>query len=166
MRLSTAKLAIAFAASCVTFAQSTDNSYMPGVDFSKYHTYKWVSVRNRQHPDSIQDLRIRELVDSQLAAKGLVKIEDMADLDVDYQVALNKAVTWEKYQDFELGTVPKQQMTIDTGTFVLDMYDAASKRLVWTGRARRFIDPKGGSEQKRQRVKKAIEAMLAHFPPK
>ena len=56
------------------------------------------------------------------------------------------------------------RMTIGTGTIVLDVFDTASERLVWTGRAKRFIDPKD-TEQKRERVKEAIEGMLAHFPP-
>ena len=56
------------------------------------------------------------------------------------------------------------RMAIDTGTIVLDRFDTASERLVWTGRAKRFIDPKD-TEQERKRAKEAIEARLAHFPP-
>jgi hypothetical protein len=43
-----AKLVIAcfvvLIACCVTYGQDVTSNYLPGTDFSKYHTYKWVTV--------------------------------------------------------------------------------------------------------------------------
>src|SRR5437660_11519264 len=75
----------------VIFAQAIESSYLPGTDFSKIHTYKWVEVKGRQHPDPSKDAQIKQLIDSQLAAKGLAKTDDLADLSVDYQVAVAKS---------------------------------------------------------------------------
>jgi hypothetical protein len=166
MRFSAATLATVFAASGLVLAQTTDITYMPGAQFRKYHTYTWVAVQGRQHSDPSKDLRIKEIVDSQLATKNFVKNQDRPDLDIDYQIALSKSVSWEKYQDFEARGLPKRNLlAIDKGSLVLDMYDTASKKLVWTGRAERYIDPKGGMEQMSAKVEKAVDAMLAHFPP-
>ena len=48
------KLYTALALGCplcgVTLAQNVNTSYLPGVDFSKYHTYRWVASKN-QYPD-------------------------------------------------------------------------------------------------------------------
>ena len=37
-------LGVAFMACIVAIGQDVRHNSMPGVDFSKYHTYKWVSI--------------------------------------------------------------------------------------------------------------------------
>jgi hypothetical protein len=54
---------------------------MPGDDFSRYHTYKWMSIEGATHPNQIVDAEIKQSIDSQLAAKGFTKVDaDNADL--------------------------------------------------------------------------------------
>src|SRR5690242_1364851 len=70
-------------------AQDVHYNFMPGTDFSKYHTYKWVSIEGGAHPNQIMDAEIKQSVDSQLASKGLTKTDnDKADLYVGYQIAV------------------------------------------------------------------------------
>src|SRR3954447_9662997 len=120
----------------VAFAQSVTSSYLPGTDFSKYHTYKWVEIKGRQHPDPNKDAQIKQFIDSQLASKGLTKTDDAADLSVDYQVAISKAEVWQSYEDWSSaapleGRVPQRsKVTIETGTLVVDIYDTAAKKLI------------------------------------
>jgi hypothetical protein len=40
---------------------------MPGTDFSKYHTYKWVEIPRGIHPNQIIDQEIRQAVNNTLA---------------------------------------------------------------------------------------------------
>jgi hypothetical protein len=62
-------------------AQDVTYNFMPGTDFSKYHTYKWVAIEGASHPNQIMDQEIKQAVDSQLASKGLTKTDgDKADL--------------------------------------------------------------------------------------
>ena len=69
-------------------AQDVKYNFMPGTDFSKYHTYKWVAIEGASHPNQIMDQEIKQAADSQLAAKGLTKTDgEKADLFVGYQVA-------------------------------------------------------------------------------
>lgn len=71
--------------------QDVKSNHMPGVDFSKFHTYKWVPIQGASHPDQIVDQEIKQSIDSQLASKGLTKTEgDQADLYVGYQVAVGR----------------------------------------------------------------------------
>ena len=49
---------------------------MPGIDFSKFHTYKWVTVDGAKYPNQIVDAQIKQAIDSQLAAKGLTKVDN------------------------------------------------------------------------------------------
>jgi len=86
-------IAVALALSVATAsAQDIGYNAMPGTDFSKYKTYKWVQIKDAQYPDQIMDSQIKTVIDGQLATKGLTKTEDdSADLYVGYQVAIDKA---------------------------------------------------------------------------
>lgn len=151
----------------VVVAQSVKTSYLPGTQFSKYHTYKWVEIKGQQHPDPNKDAQIKQFVDSQLASKGLAKTDDVADLSVDYQVAINKVEVWQVYEDWSSaalldGRIPqRKKVTLDTGTLAVDIYDTMAKKLVWTGTAQKTIDPKRRPEQ----VQKAVQELLNRFPP-
>src|SRR5215467_1526468 len=79
-------------------AQDVKYNFMPGTDFSKYHSYKWVSIEGGGHPNQIMDAQIKQSVDSQLASKGLTKTDsDKADLYVGYQIAVDKEKQWNGY---------------------------------------------------------------------
>jgi len=146
---------------CVAPAQTVRTSYTPGVDFSKFHTYKWVEIKG-QHPDPILDSQIKQSIDSQLAAKGLTKA-DAADLSVDYQIAVSKVEKWEKQEDWNPGP---GNAAINVGTLVIDMYDTAGKLLVWTGRAHKVIDKESSPEDRQKNLDKAAKRLLEDFPPK
>ena len=149
-------------------------SYVPGVDFSKYHTYRWVEVKG-QHPDSSLDAQIKQAVDSQLQTKGLTKTNDgTADLNVDYQAAISQKQEWQKYDDWtqtgatgQPGAQQQQKLvTIDVGTLVIDMYDTAGKELVWTGRAHKAIDENSSQKDRQKNLNNVAAQLLKSFPPK
>lgn len=82
----------------VMLGQDVKSNAMPGVDFSKYHTYKWVAIEGGTHPNQIADAEIKQAVDTQLQAKGLTKTDsDKADLLVGYQVAVDQQKQWNAY---------------------------------------------------------------------
>ena len=164
-------LVIALLASAVMLAQDVRTNHMPGTDFSKYHTYKWVNIEGGAHPNQIQDAEIKRSVDSQLAAKGLTKTDtDTADLFVGYQVAVEQEKQWNAYgmgggvRWGGMGTATSS--TITNGTLVIDMYDPATKQLVWTGNATKTLDPKSSPEKNQKNLDKAMQKLLKNFPPK
>jgi hypothetical protein len=113
-------------------AQDVKTNSMPGVDFSKFHTYKWVPIEGGAHPDQIMDQEIKQSVDSQLTTKGLTKTDsDKADLYIGYQIAVDKEKQWNAYGMGGRwgggGMASATQSTINVGTFVLDMYEPAEK---------------------------------------
>jgi hypothetical protein len=166
-----ATVALALLMRIVAIGQDVKTNYMPGTDFSKYHTYKWVNIEGGAHPNQIQDAEIKQAIDSQLAAKGLTKTDsDPADLYVGYQVALNQEKQWNAYGTGGgvrwggMGTATNS--TITNGTLALDMYDPATKQLVWTGNATKTIDPKSNPEKNQKNLNKAMEKLLKNFPPR
>ena len=56
--------------------------------------------------------------------------------------------------------------TIYIGSVVLDMYDAASKNLVWRSLASKQIDTKAKPEKREKNLNKGAQKMLKDFPPK
>lgn len=149
-------------------AQDTTSNAMPGINFSKYHTYKWVTIEGGSHPNQIVDAEIQQAVDQQLATKGLTKTDaDNADLLIGYQIAVDQQKQWNAYgvgRGFGGGMGTATSSTIDIGTLVLDMYDPSMKQLVWTGRATKTLDP-GSNQQKNQKnLDKAVAKLLKHYP--
>jgi hypothetical protein len=164
-------LALAMLACTLTPAQDVTTNSMPGADFTKYHTYKWVPIDGAVQPNQIVDAQIRQSIDSQLAAKGLTKTDgDKADLLVGYQISIQQEKQWNAYGTGGMrwggGMASAQQSTISTGMLVLDMYDPSTKQLVWTGRVSKTLDPSANQGKKQKNLDKAMQKLLKNFPPK
>jgi len=153
-------------------AQDVTYNAMPGTDFSKYHTYKWVEIAGGDRPNQIVDAEIKQAVDAQLTQKGLTKTDDeKADLYVGYQVAVTHQQQWNAYGmgggwRFGGGMASATSSTINIGTLVLDMYDPSTKQLVWSGRATKTLDPSASQEKKQKNLNKAMAKLLKNYPPK
>ena len=177
-------IAVALALSVATAsAQDVGYNAMPGTDFSKYKTYKWVQIKDAQSPDQIVDSQIKSVIDGQLASKGLTKTEDeTADLYVGYQVAVDKEKQWDSYSmgggpgwgwgggyrgygAYGGGTTTTTSSTLYVGTLGLDFYDRAAKQLVWRGRATKTLDPKAKPEKREKNLTKAVAKLLKKYPP-
>src|SRR5580704_12258323 len=164
-------LVLALVACTLTLAQDVSTNAMPGTDFSKYHTYKWVTIEGATQPNQILDAQIKQSIDSQLAAKGLTKTDgDKADLFIGYQASIDQEKQWNAYGTGGLrwggGMGNATSSKISVGTLVLDMYDPANKQLVWTGRVTKTLDPNANQEKKQKNLDKAMQKLLKNFPPK
>ena len=171
----TVKLGLALVAmlavGAVVRAQDVTYNAMPGTDFAKYKTYKWVTIKDGAHPDQIVDQQIKQTLDAQLSTKGLAKTDaDTADLYVGYQVAVNQEKQWNAYgggmgwrMGGGMGTATSS--TINIGTLDLDIYDSQAKQLVWKGAATKTIDAKASPEKRQKNLDKAAEKLLKNFPP-
>jgi hypothetical protein len=178
-------LVLALIACSVTYAQDVRTNYMPGTDFSKYRTYTWVSVVQGVpgvggQPDQILDTQVKQAIDSQMAAKGLTKVEDggKADLLLGYQLAIDREKQINGFGNGwgggwggmgpwggGLNSFSATTSTINIGTFVVGMYDRAAKKLVWIGAAQRAIEPSKKQQKNQQRLNKGAEKLLKDFPP-
>ena len=167
---------VALMACALAHAQDVRTNYLPGTDFSKYHTYKWVMTGETGAPDQILDAQIKQSIDLQLAAKGLTKAEtDKADLLIGYQVAVTKEREWNAngqglgfpggFPWFDSGTATATSSTIRVGTLVLGIYDPAAKQLVWTGSASKTIDDSKDPQKIQKNLNKAMQKLLKNFPP-
>ena len=166
---------VALVACSVAYGQDVRTNYLPGTDFSKYHTYKWVLIGESGAPDQILDAQIRQSIDSQLAAKGLTRVDtEKADVLIRYRVGVTKEREWNANTTgwgpfggwFDGGMATATSSTINVGTLVLDIYDPAAKQLVWTGSASKTIDSSKDPQKIQKNLNKAMQKLLKDFPPK
>jgi hypothetical protein len=177
-------LVLALVACSMAFAQDVRTNYMPGTDFSKYHTYAWVNdVQGVPavggHPDQILGAQVKEAIDSQMVAKGFTKVEDgsTADLLLGYQLAIDQEKQINGFGDNSrgwgglgpgggsFGTFSASTSSNYIGTFVVGMYDPAAKKLVWIGAAQHAIEPSKKQEKNQERLNKGAQKLLKDFPP-
>jgi hypothetical protein len=164
-------LALGLLACNLAVAQDVTTNSMPGTDFSKYHTYKWVPVAGATPPNQIVDQQIKDAVNSQLATKGMtVATGETADLLVGYQISIDQERQWNAMgtgmRGFGGGMGTATSSTIQIGTLVLDMYDPSTKQLVWQGRATKTIDPGNNQDKKQKNLNNAMKKLLQKYPPK
>jgi hypothetical protein len=154
-----------------TRAQSVSYNFSPSTNFSKYHTYKWVTIAGAQYPDQIVDEQIKQSIDQDLASKGYVKTDsDTADMDVAYQVSVTEQREWNAYGTgggwrMGGGMATATSSTIQTGTLAVDFYDPAQKQLIWRGTATKTLNPPKDPNKRQKNLDKAVAKLLKNFPP-
>jgi hypothetical protein len=151
-------------------------------DFSKFKTYKWVNLKDAAKIDDFRDKHIKDLVDAELARKGMDKTDvDTADLYLGYQAGVDTQRQFTSYKtDWGYGSgwakgswysgvggmVTEQAEVISIGQLAVDMYDAANHTLVWRGVASKTIDPSATPEKQQKNLAKAVAKLLSNYPPR
>ncbi len=165
----------------IAMAQDVRYNYDRSADFSKFKTYKWVSVPGAAKVDDLTDRNILAALDAVLASKGLTKTDsDSAHLFVGYQVGLDQEKQFSAYSSGwgygpgwyrggwyggGGGFTTGQTSTIYVGQLVFDMYDAASHHLVWRGIVSKTLDPKAKPDKQQKNLTKAATKLLKNYPP-
>ena len=164
--------------------------YDPFASFPKSGTYAWMPGSQRLIDDPRIDLaevdkRIRSAVDRGMAAKGFQPAsQDTADILIAYHAALESRLdaatvnenywSWGYGSDGSWGYGPNRKVSrgpdtgpvYEKGSIVLDIVDPGTKRLLWRGSAEAHIVVSVSTEEKERRTDRAVQAILARFPPK
>jgi hypothetical protein len=149
-------------------AQDVKYNFMPGTDFSKYHTYKWVDLPENVHPSQIVSQEIKQAIDSTLAGKGLTQATgDTADVNVGYQCSVDQERQLNAWgmRGIGGGMGGLTTSTISNGTLAVDFYDPTSKNLIWRGTATKTLNPSGNQQKDMERLNKSVAKLLKNFPP-
>jgi len=152
-------------------AQSPNYGFDGNADFSKYKTYKWVSIESPQHLDDLTADQLIGTLDVELAKKGLTKSpSDKADLYIGYQIARGNAKQLDHYDigapyEPPAGATTGTASTVHAGPLVVYMYDAARNQLVWWSVLPNAIDADANPDKKQKHMDKAIAKLLKDYPP-
>lgn len=172
--------ALALGSAC---AQDVRYNFDKNTDFSKFKTYKWVTIKGAETFNNIVDQNIKNAIDAQLTAKGLTKTDaENADLLVGYQGAVSQEKEFTSYNSSwgygpgwygggwyggpSSGFSTGQTSTIYIGQIAVDMYDPANKDLVWRGVVSKTLDPKAKPDKREKNLNKAMTKLFKNFPPK
>ena len=124
-------------------AQKVAYQYDKGAAFSKFRTYDWVPTDGSDEINRITAVNILNLVNGQLAQKGLVapRHDQTPDLYVGFQA---KA---------------------DPGTLIIDIYNPTQRRLIWRGTATSTLNLGSNADKIYNNLHRTIEKLLKPFPP-
>lgn len=178
-----------FLTACSSMNTSWD--YNPDTNFSQFKTFAWTTADNdgsKYHLDGLMDERVRHAVDNAMQAKGLKMVaKDKADILVNYLTKVNTKVdvnTFTNYYGYNpyysyynpgwgwgapWGTIPVTETQVreyNVGTLIIDIIDAKTNKLVWRGALGDIIKDKKTPEQRVEFINKAVNEILANFPPK
>ena len=166
------------------FAQDVSFNFDMTADFTKYKTYHWERHPNSKDLDELMMSQLGAAFDAELAKKGLTKKTDgTSDLAIVYQVAVKQEKELSTFSSgYSMGpgwgggyggyyggggtsTSTTSVYTITTGTLALDMYDAASKKLVWRGIVTKTVDINAKPEKRQKNMAKSAEKLFKKYPP-
>jgi len=140
-------------------------------DFSKFKTYKWITLNSEAPIDKLTDEQINAALDAGLARKGLTKVDtDRTDLFIGYQTTehINQQFGG---RDFPWSVGSGWNGRSDSirpvykGELAVDMYDPAIQHLIWRGVASKSLDPKAPAEKRQKNLEKAVSKLMKDYPP-
>lgn len=146
--------------------------YDHSTNFASYKTYSWLKV---QSGDSLWDDRLRQDVDSQLAAKGWTKVDSNGDASLSAFRSTKDQKTLETFYDGfgggwrwrGFGGDGMSTTTTETtkvGNVIVDIFDSHSQKLLWRGTD--SDDLSSNADKNIQKLSKDINNMFKKFPPK
>lgn len=161
-----------------SFAVDVKTDFDRAIDFGRYKSFCWQKVETK-NPLLVE--RIKAAVGSALAAKGWTQAELASGCDVSIVAiemkrdhdTLNTFYDsfggdwggwgWRGFGADGFGESTTTTETYQTGTLIVDLFDAKNKNLVWRGSATDTLSDK--SDKNIKKLKNAVRKLFEHFPP-
>jgi hypothetical protein len=155
----------------ILYAQTINSDYDHSINFAKYSTY---NVSKVHATDPSVEQRILVALNRDLASRYLHPADSVGDLTITIVEASQDKQEYSSFYDGVawkrgwgtggfLDSTPTLE-DVPAGTLVIDMYDAKTKNIVWRGTLTEALT--GSTDKKDQEMDKAVDKLLAKFPPK
>jgi hypothetical protein len=175
-------LVMATVSGCSGITVSQD--YDKDVDFAAFKTFIW-----KVDPDAMQDdepdmsplvaTRIRNAIERELKAKGIVYREISPDIQIDYNLKVESKISssnvgttvgvgtggYGHVGGVVISTAPDIRQ-YDEGTLYIDFYTSEDLQLVWRGISSQVIDKHDEPDRVTQQINMNVQKILEQFPPK
>ncbi len=178
-------LFIGFTVSCST-TYDVKYDYDQQTNFSDFKTFDWMQVPEKAGIDSLVVQRVKNAVNAELKAKGLM----MTSINPDFLIAEHlgkrgqvQVIDWGYdygrggymgghrggYRGGHMGGYrgPSGVSTYqyEEGSLILDFVDAKSKKLIWRGAAKAQVQNVDTPEKSEKLINKAVKEILKEYPP-
>ena len=157
-----------------TGSAQTSIDFDGSTDFSRYKTYSW--GQNTSSGNPVADQHIVEWIEAQLAAAGWTKVgRDEGEVVVAEHATVKNDTTVDTFYTgwgtgwgwAGAGPTSGSGITVTqalrSGTLVVDLFDASTKKLIWRGTAEGALSTK--PEENFPKVEKIIGRLFKKFPP-
>jgi hypothetical protein len=131
--------------------------YDVNVDFSQLKTYDWVSMPGTSRINQFDRVRVQDVANTELKAKGLKINPEDPDMFVVMYGGQTKAVDMTVMMDYEVYAV---------GRLKLAFYDAKSNDEIWWGETRADLFHRMTPEERNKVAAIAVHKILMHYPPR
>ena len=166
-----------FTATLATASEYVD--YDHRVNFGKYRTYSWIGIHAGNN--NIWQDRIVGAVDAQLAARGWKRVPSGGDAAIcAVGQVTERDIVQTLYDGFPgwgwdwswggpgwgawgSGVATTYVIPQQIGDLRVDVFDGATKKLIWQGSAEKTLSHKAKKNNKK--LEDAVEDMFEHFPP-
>jgi hypothetical protein len=166
-----ASVALTLVLTAVSFAQDVKSDYDHSADFGQYKTFSWEKVQTK---DPLVVDRIKDAVNSALAAKGWTLVPAGGDAEVFAIETTQDQQTLDTfYNGFGggrrwgfgggFGDATTTVETYKVGTLVVDLFDAKTETLIWRSSSSDTLSDKADKNTKN--LDKGVNKMFQHFPP-
>ena len=159
--------------SCATPQVSVD--YDSSVDFSRYKTFAWLKKSQKKSGETwldnpLIDERVRAAVEKNLVSKGYKKVSgDSANLYVFYHLSMGKMFDTQPMRGYisigGIGISSRGATESEEGLLLIKVNDAKKRETVWRGLTTCRVKEQLTPEQTTEAINKAVEKILAQFPP-
>ena len=154
-------------------ASTRVNSFVErGVDFSRYHTYKWVPISQFATGDPRLDNnrffmeRVQADVEQQLAMRGFEKTtSETPDLLLHYHASISQRLDVPAPDPIDGHCTDCTPSVYEAGTLVIDVVDARAEKLIWRGWSEGSMDGViDNQEWLEARIDDAVTRILGKLP--
>ena len=157
-------------AGCSTTRVITD--YDHAADFARYSSFEFMHSQEIASP--LLRTRIETAIARELARQGLRRLPGQPDLWIAVHLRLDRQTQvdpahfgygWGSWGYWGDGAATAARQA-PIGTLIIDVVDAREKKLLWQAVGKSAIDRHATAESGAYVINKAVEKMLAGFPPK
>jgi len=160
--------------------------------FSRYKTYHWVQPaysgpEQVQFPNQLMEERVTGFIDKALAARGLKRVTNGADLLINYRINVTEQPVvstfysgpgpgwgwgwasgwgsgWGPGAGWGSGVATTTLQTYYEGTLVINMVDAKENQLVFQGTSTQAVSSR--PQKNTKKLAKAVDEVFEKFPPR
>ena len=144
-------------------------------DFSSLRSYRWLPVPENTKINSLDLMRIKTAIKTELEKKGLEEALINPDFLIAWHWGTKDKVNvrswgygygpWGRYWGGYWGDAGVSVYQYEEGTLIIDFVESKSKDLFWRGSAKSDVDSAKTPEKRDKLINNAVEKILNNFPP-